>query len=129
MLGKCGIAFRFLTWIANRTPTARELMTGWNRKIQFMLDGESPFSIQIMDGRMERQPGETTKPDLVFISDSDKFFLVMTGGMKFDQGFSSGAYTMKGSIVDAVRLMRIAELAQEAHPTLMSAMRAGSRLM
>ena len=129
MIGKCGMAFRFLSWIANRTPSVKAMLTGWDRKVQFSLSGEDPFFIEVVDGHLKRRAGETNMPDLIFTSDSKKFFQVMTGKMKFDQGFSSGAYSMKGSIVDAVKLMKVAELAQESHPTLMSIMKVASRLM
>jgi len=105
------------------------MLTGWDRKVQFSLSGEDPFFIEVVDGHLKRRAGETNMPDLIFTSDSKKFFQVMTGKMKFDQGFSSGAYSMKGSIVDAVKLMKVAELAQESHPTLMSIMKVASRLM
>jgi putative sterol carrier protein len=129
MIGKCGMAFLFLNWMANRTPDVKPMLTGWDRKIQFRLSGEEPFFIEIVDGHLKHRTGETHKPDLAFTSDSGKFFQVMIGRMKFDQGFSSGAYTIKGSIVDAVRLMRVAELAEGAHPTLMSLMKTASRLI
>jgi putative sterol carrier protein len=129
MIGRCEMAFRFLNWIGNRTPSAKAILIGWDRKIQFLLCGEDPLFIEVTDGRLKRRAGETEKPDLVFTSDSTRFFQVMIGKMKFDQGFSSGAYTLRGSIVDAVKLMRIAELAEEAHPTLMNLMKTMSRLM
>jgi putative sterol carrier protein len=129
MIGKCGMAFRFLNWMTNRTPSVKPILIGWDRKIQFLLSGEDPFFIEIVDGHFTCRAGKTHNPDLVFTSDSGKFFQVMTGRMKFDQGFSSGAYTINGSIVDAVKLMRVAELTEESHPTLMRFMKAASHLI
>lgn len=77
---------------------------------------------------MKYNPGKAAKADLEFCSKSKDFFNVMVGYTKFDQGFSSGIYTIHGSITDAVKLMRLAELAFESHSTLDKIMKAMSRM-
>ena len=62
--------------------------------------------------------------DLEFVSKSKDFLDVMIGRTRFDQGFSNGTYTIRGSITDAVRLMKIAEHTFEAHSKLNRVMRA-----
>jgi hypothetical protein len=122
------MALKLLGWIINRTDTARRSLMGWNKTIQFMLDGEEPFFLKTADSRLTLFKGKAESPDLVFKSNSGDFFNVMIGKTKFDQGFSRGEYTIVGSIIDAVKLMRTAEFATDSHPMLMGVMRAVSRV-
>ena len=128
IMGKCAATIRFLAWLVSRTPTAREQLANWNRVVQFSLSGEKPFFVTVFDKHMKYGVGEADKPDLVFKSTSDEFFDVMIGRTKFEQGFSKGIYTIQGSITDAVRLVRIAELALASHSTLASLVKSASRL-
>jgi len=125
---KCATTIKFLAWLVNRTPTAREQLTNWNKTVQFSLSGEDPFYVTFADNQMKYRSGVTANPDLELISNSKDFLDVMTGKTKFDQGFSTGTYTIRGSITNAVRLMRIAEIAFEAHPTMNRLVRTASRI-
>jgi hypothetical protein len=113
----------------NRSPAVRSQLANWNRTVQFSLSGEKPFFVTISDNRMKYGLGEADKPDLVFVSKSEDFFDVMIGRTKFDQGFSKGSYSIHGSITDAVKLMRIAELALESHSALGRLIRSTSRML
>ncbi len=115
---RCSTIIRFLTWLVNRTPEAKDKAANWSKTIQFTLTGEDPFYVTFIDKRMSYHPGTAGAPDLEFVSKSKDFFDIITGKARFDQGFSNGTYTIHGSITDAVRLMRVAELAFEAHPLL-----------
>jgi len=128
-MDKCATSIRFIAWLVNRTPAVKDQLTNWNKTIQFSLLGEKPFFLTFSGNRMKYSTGEADKPDLVFKSTSDAFFDVVIGRTKFDQGFSRGAYTMSGSITDAVKLMRLAELAFDSHPLLGNLMRSASRML
>jgi putative sterol carrier protein len=123
-MANCSTVIRFLVWLVNRTPAARDQLTNWNKTIQFTLTGEDPFYVTFMDKRMAYNYGRATTADLEFVSTSKDFFDVMSGKTRFDQGFSNGTYTIHGSITEAVRVMRIAELAFESHSGLNKVMRA-----
>jgi putative sterol carrier protein len=125
---KCATTIRFLAWLVNRTPTATDQLANWNKTVQFSLSGEDPFYVTFADNRMKYTRGVTAKPDLEFVSNSKDFLDVMTGKTKFDQGFSTGTYTIHGSITNAVRLMRVAEIAFESHPIMDRLVRAASKI-
>jgi len=128
LTNKCAMAIRFLVWIVKRTPAAKDELAGWNSTIQFLVDGEKPFFIEIRDHNMEYRAGEAAGAGLVFRSSSEEFLSVITGRTKFDQGFSGGKYAIEGSVVQAVRLMRVAEIASESHAALMAFLRSVLRL-
>ncbi len=115
---RCSTIIRFLVWLVNRTPSAKNQVANWNKTIQFTLAGEDPFYVTFIDKGMGYHTGTAAATDLEFVSTSKDFFDVITGKARFDQGFSNGAYTIHGSITDAVRLMGVAELTFEAHPVL-----------
>jgi putative sterol carrier protein len=121
---RCSTSIRFLAWLVNRTPEAKTQLASWNKTIQFTLLGEDPFYVTFTDKRMNYCPGKAATADLEFVSKSKDFLSVMIGKTRFDQGFSDGTYTIHGSITDAVRLMRIAELTFEAHSMLNRVMQA-----
>ncbi len=120
----CSTIIRFLAWLVNRTPDAVDQFASWNKTIQFTLSGENPFYVTFSNKRMNYSPGKAATADLEFVSESKDFLDVMIGKTRFEQGFSNGTYTIRGSITDAVRLMRIAELTFGAHPTLNRTIRA-----
>jgi len=107
---------------------ARNQLANWNKIIQLTLAGEESFYVAFIDKRMSYGPGRTASADLEFVSRPKDFFHVIIRKTKFDQSFSDGIYTMHGSITNAVRLMRVAELAFESHPGLNRAMRAALRI-
>jgi hypothetical protein len=129
IVGKCAATIKLLAWLVNRTPDVRNQLTNWNRTVQFSLSGERSFFVTVSDNRMKYALGEADKPDLAFASKSEDFFNVMIGRTKFDQGFSKGIYTINGSITDAVKLMRIAELTLESHSALGRLIRSTSRML
>jgi hypothetical protein len=128
-VGKCATTIKFLAWLVNRTPAVKSQLANWNRIVQFSLSGEKPFFVTVSENGMKYGLGEADKPDLVFVSKSEDFFDVMIGRTKFDQGFSKGIYSIHGSITDAVKLMRIAELTLESHSALGRLIRSTSRML
>jgi len=126
---QCANVIRFLAWLVNRTPAVGKQLNDWNRIVQFSLSGEEPFYVTFSDGRMKFSRGEAQGPHLEFVSTSRDFFDVIIGKMKFDQGFSQGTYVIRGSITDAVKLMRISELTFDSHPNLNKLVKSASRIL
>ena len=112
---RCVTVLRFLAWLVNTSPAARPELATWNRTFQFTLSGEEPFYVGFIDGRMECRPGRSLASNVEFRSTSKDFLGVIVGKMKFERGFSSGSYKICGSMTDAVRLMRVVEIAYESH--------------
>ncbi len=55
------------------------MMTGWDRVIQFSLDGEDPFHLIFSNGGVTFSDGAHEKPDLVLKEEEDVFYRLMTG--------------------------------------------------
>lgn len=131
MTGKCARAVSLLVDYMNRTKEVKEFAKGWESRILFDLTGESPFgvvfpkesteSIKFIDRRVEN-------PDVVFYSNAELFFGMLTGKIDQDQAFSDGLVDVRGSIFDSVKFRHAAEITQEEHRTLFTVLRAVSRL-
>ena len=128
MAGKCARAVSLLVDYMNKTREVREFVSDWDSSIQFDLIGEEPFgAIFSEDGKVSFQEGKIEDPDVVFFSDSETFFGMMTGKFDQDEAFSNGLVEIKGSIFDSVKFRHAAEITQEKHGTLFSVLRAVSR--
>lgn len=112
----------------NRTPEVAQFVGNWESVVQFDLDGEEPFAVVFKGGRAAVERGRSSNPDVTLYSDSDSFYDMMTGKTSQDDAFATGLVEAKGSIIDSVRFRHAAELTQQKHRALFSALRAFSRL-
>jgi putative sterol carrier protein len=129
MAGKCARAISLLADYMNRTSETREFISGWESKIRFELSGEKPFGlVSNGDGSVSFKGEERIEnPDVIFYSDSEVFYKLITGREDQDEAFSNGLVEVKGSIFDSVKFRHAAEITQEKHSTLFTTLRALSR--
>ena len=128
MAGRCARAVSLLVDYMNRTGEARDFITGWESAVQFELLGEEPFGVVFSkDGRATFEGKKLEIPDVIFYSDSETFFGMMTGKVDQDEAFSNGLVDVKGSIFDSVKFRHAAEITQQEHGTLFSILKAVSR--
>ncbi len=130
MLGKCARAVSLLVDYMNKTKEVKEFAEGWESRILFDLTGEEPFGIIFPSG--EGSPisfvgRKLENPDVVFYSNSELFFGMLTGKIDQDEAFSNGLIDIKGSIFDSVKFRHAAEITQKEHSTLFTVLRAVSR--
>jgi putative sterol carrier protein len=114
----------------NRTNDVKEFTNGWDSRILFDLSGESSFgivfpkesgkAISFVDRKLD-------DPDVIFYSNSETFFGMLTGKIDQDEAFSDGLIEIKGSILDSVKFRHAAEITQERYSTLFTVLRAVSR--
>ena len=130
MPGRCARAVSLLVDYMNKTKEVKEFTEGWESRILFELSGEPPFGIlfpEASSSSIEYVDHKIENPDVIFYSDAEVFFGMLTGKIDQDEAFSNGLVDVKGSIFDSVRFRHAAELTQEKHSTLFSVLRAVSR--
>jgi putative sterol carrier protein len=124
--------FRFLLWLANRDPKARDFMQDWStggtRTIQFDLKGEEPFHIQIRNTHATLQQGETAFADVMLRGRSSLFSKILAGEVDPDEAYSRQRYDIMGSIDDAIRFRYMAERIQDSHTFLIGLLRTMLRI-
>jgi putative sterol carrier protein len=128
-LGKCARAVEMLVDYMNKTPEVKEFTKGWESNLMFDLRGEERFGVVFdSNGRVTFEKGRMQDADVVFLSDADLFYGMMTGRVDQDEAFNTGQVEVVGSIFDSVRFRHAAELTQAKHKTLFSMLKAVSRL-
>jgi putative sterol carrier protein len=128
MASKCSRAVSLLTDYMNKTSETKEFLSGWESRIRFELSGEEPFGLVFdNDGTVHFEDKRIEDPDVIFYSDSETFYKLITGRTDQDEAFSNGLVEVRGSIFDSVKFRHAAEITQEKHSTLFTTLRALSR--
>jgi putative sterol carrier protein len=128
LAGKCGRAIQMLSRYIDSTPEVEDILTGWQSIIQFDLVGEDPFYLSISGNAASFHEGRATTADVVLSGRSNVFFDVLTGKLDPDVAYMMKKYTVKGSVVDAMKFRRISELTEQAHKTTFSFMKAMGKI-
>ena len=116
-------AMKMLFWLANRNREAQALMRGWNRKIQFDIEGLPSFIVTIQDGRasiVERNHGTS---HLTMKTTENNFRRMLRGEIQFEEAFLRKQFEAIGPVHDAARFKRIVGLVLESHSGLISVFR------
>ena len=114
---------RMVYWLANRNKEAQALMRGWNRKIQFEIEGTAPFYVEVQEALASLHKGTQERPDLVMKATGDNFRRMLRGEIQFEEAFLRKQFETIGPVHDAARFKRIVGLVLESHSGLISTFR------
>ncbi len=126
-MADCKRAVSLLVTYANKTADAKDLLTGWNKVLQFNLVGEDPFYIEAKDGQVLLHDGKHANPDVTFKATSEFFLKIIKGDVNPDEAFLSRKYEVSGSIIDASKFRRLAEIVQNSHKAMFSVLKTLSK--
>jgi putative sterol carrier protein len=110
-------------WLANRNKEAQKLMGGWNRTIQFDIEGAPPFFIGIQEGRGSLGKGTCDKPNLTMKTTEGNFRRMLRGEIQFEEAFVRKQFEAIGPVHDAARFKRVVGLVLESHGRLIGTFR------
>ena len=91
----------------------QEEVEGWNRRINFVLDGANPHWIVIEDGRFATGEGTLGDANLVLMLDAINAAQVFAGDMDAKAAYMSGALKVEGELPDAVKMQTLIEIVGE----------------
>lgn len=109
------LAMKMLFWYSNRIGEAKALMKGWNRKVQFDVEGMNPFYVMVHEGRASLLKGKAEKPDVVMKANKNNFKKILRGELKFEEAFVRKQFEAIGSIHDAAVFKRIVGIVLDSH--------------
>ena len=109
------LAMKVVFWYSNRIGEAKALMKGWNRKVQFDVEGMSPFYVMVQEGRSSLSKGKAEKPDVVIKANKNNFKKILRGELKFEEAFVRKQFEAIGPIHDAAKFKRIVGIVLESH--------------
>lgn len=115
---KCQLAIRVFVFFLNRTPHVHDMLEGWQKSLQFDLEGEAPFHV-VFDGRRARVvAGVSISPDVVFTAPAALFLKMMLDTAMADEAYVNRKYEVLGAPADATRFRVLGERVQHHHPVV-----------
>lgn len=108
-LGRVRDGWRYFAERANELPKVKEMMNGWDRVLQFRLDGEDSFYLTFSAGTVAFSDGTHGKPDLTLKGPEDVFYRLMTGELDRIKAFMVGQFKFDGPLKDAVKFADIGD--------------------
>ncbi len=117
------LSMKIAFWRANSIKETKALMKGWDREIQFDVEGMNPFYVVVQGGRASVRKGKSEKPDLTIKSSTANFRKIIRGEVNFEEAFIRKQVDAIGSIRDASIFKRIFSVVMESHKGIISIIR------
>lgn len=102
--------FEAFTTIGNQNEEIQEEVAGWNRTIEFSLNGSGTYQITIQDGILSQPSTTSPKPDLRVIMSGENAVLLFCGQKGAESALAAGEIKLEGDFQDAIKLAEILEI-------------------
>ena len=99
--------------MGNDVEELQEEVEGWDRRINFVLEGTNSHWITIEDGRFATGEGILDDANLVLKLDAVNAAQVFAGDMDAKAAYMSGALKVEGELPDAVKMQTLIEIVGE----------------
>lgn len=106
-MGTVKEGWRYFVEHASELANVKDMMNGWDRVVQFTLDGEDPFYLTFLNKTVTFSDGAHPKPDLTVKATQDVLYQMMTGKLDPMKAFMLGKIKFDGSMKDAVKFSDI----------------------
>jgi putative sterol carrier protein len=90
------------------------MMNGWDRVVQFRLDGEEPFYLTFSSGAVTFSDGTHGNPDLTLKGAEDVFYKLMTGELDRIKAFMLAQFKFDGLLKDAAKFADIGDVVRKS---------------
>ncbi len=92
---------------AGKSDEVKGLITGWDRVVQFIVDGDDDFYIETKGGTISFNLGVHESPNVTLTASEDVFYKMLTRELDQTKAYFAKQYTIKGSMSDAMKFGRI----------------------
>ena len=92
---------------ANKSDKAKGLIAGWDRVVQFIVDGEDDFYLKIEGGQVSLTVGVHESPNVTLKGPEEVMYKMLTGELDATRAYFAKQYTIEGSMSDAMKFGRI----------------------
>ncbi len=106
-MGRVLEGYQELAKRANEVPEAKNTMSGWNKVIQFVIEGEDDFYLKFENGAAAFHIGQHEKPDVTLKGSEEIFYKMLTRELDQTRAYFAKQYTIEGSMADAMKFGRI----------------------
>ncbi len=113
-MGRVVDGYREFVKLANNTPKAKEQMEGWDKVVQFIIEGEEDFYIKTEEGKASFHIGEHESPDVTLKGPEEVFYKMLTRELDMTKAYFARKYRIEGSMGAAMKFGRIATAVAKA---------------
>jgi len=106
-LGRVIEGYREVVKRTNEVAEAKNLIVGWNKVIQFIVEGEDDFYIRFDNGTAYFHEGKHEKPDVTLKGPEEIFYKMLTRELDQTRAYFAKQYTIEGSMADAMKFGRV----------------------
>jgi putative sterol carrier protein len=106
-MGRVSEGYKELADRANEVEEAKKTMAGWNKVIQFMIEGEGDFYIKFDNGTATFHEGKHESPNVTLKGAEEVFYKMLTRELDQTRAYFAKQYTIEGSMADAMKFGRI----------------------
>lgn len=99
--------------MGNEVEDLQEEVEGWDRRIQFELDGLGTYWLTIQDGEFSGGEGPQEDANLTLILAASEAALVFAGDKDAKAAYMSGGLKVKGDLPDAIKVQSLIEIVAE----------------
>lgn len=106
-MGRVIEGYKELAKRANEVPEAKNAMGGWNKVVQFVIDGEGDFYFKFENGVCMFHEGKHETPNVTLKGPEEVFYKMLTRELDMTRAYFAKQYTIRGSMADAMKFGRI----------------------
>ena len=92
---------------AGKNAEVKGLIAGWDRVVQFVVDGDDYFYIETKGGAISFTVGVHSSPNVTLKGPEEVFHKMLTRELDQTRAFFAKQYTIEGSMSDAMKFGRI----------------------
>ncbi len=113
-MGRVVDGYKMFVELANKNAKAKGLMTGWDRVVQFIVDGDDNFYLKIEGGQVSLNIGVHESPNVTLKGPEEVMFKMLTGELDATRAYFAKQYTIEGSMSDAMKFGRVGAVLAKA---------------
>ncbi|RLG49750.1 MAG: hypothetical protein DRN96_09105 [Thermoproteota archaeon] len=113
-MGRVREEFSKIVEAMNSIEEARKLLQGWDKVLQFEIEGEEPFYLKVEGGEAKLFDGKHEKPDLTFKGPEEVFYKMATGELDPTKAYMMRKYQIVGPLPEAIKFGRVLDAVRKA---------------
>jgi len=106
-MGRVVDGYKQFVELANKSDKAKGLMAGWDKIVQFIIDGEDDFYLKVEGGQVSLTVGVHESPNVTLKGPEEVMFKMLSGELDATRAYFAKQYTIEGSMSDAMKFGRI----------------------
>ena len=106
-MGRVVDGYKEFVKLANKNAEAKGLMAGWDRVVQFIVEGEDDFYITIKGGQASLTVGVHESPNVTLKGPEEVMYKMLTRELDPTRAYFAKQYTIEGSMSDAMKFGRL----------------------